>query len=195
MFVKADVSQEEDVQQLIDSIDDKYGRLDVCLNNAGIEGDRAVTHKYSTEAFDRVMAVNARSVFLCLKYEIPLMLETAGTEGSIVITSSSAGMCGMPEFCAYSASKHAVIGLARTAAAEYAGKIRINCINPATTDTPMIQRFTEKWPDWQAETNAAYPMGRIATAEEVAEAAVWMATKATFTTGQTLVIDGGLMCR
>eukprot|EP00882_Tetradesmus_deserticola_P016758 GHRQ01017917.1.p2 GENE.GHRQ01017917.1~~GHRQ01017917.1.p2 ORF type:complete len:102 (+),score=27.67 GHRQ01017917.1:1264-1569(+) len=100
----------------------------------------------------------------------------------------------MPEFSAYSCSKHALVGLMRSAAAEYAGKIRVNCINPATTDTPMVERFTQQWPEWQAKSNASHPIGRIATAQEVAEAAVWIASRATFMTGQTLVLDGGKMC-
>lgn len=135
-----------------------------------------------------------RGVFLCLKHEVPLKLATAGKEGSIVITSLTAGLQGMPEFAAYSCSKHALVGLMRSTAAEYAGRIPVNCINPATTDTPMVARFAQQWPDWQAETNASYPIGRIATAQEIAETAVWVATRATFMTGQTLVLDGGSMC-
>lgn len=195
VFIKADVSNEEDVKYMMQEVTAKFGRLDFCLNNAGIEGCRALVHEYPTDVFDRVMSVNVRGVFLCLKHQVPLMLQNADGPGAIVITSSTAGVNGMAEFSAYSASKHALVGLMRSTAAEYGPKdLRINCINPATTDTPMVARFASQWPEWQAATNASYPLGRIATAQEVAEAAVWICTKATFMTGQTLVMDGGASC-
>eukprot|EP00877_Chromochloris_zofingiensis_P004468 jgi/Chrzof1/14021/Cz08g21120.t1 len=192
-FIQTDVTDESSIRSMVDQVRSKYGRLDYAHNNAGIEGDRAKTHEYSTDMFDRVMAVNARGVWLCMKYEIPLMLDT-GNDGAIVNTSSTAGVMGMPEFSAYTASKHAIVGMAKSAAKEYAGKIRVNSINPGTTDTPMVQRFAEKWPDWQAATNASYPIARIAVPEEVAEGAVWLCTRATYMTGQTLVMDGGVTC-
>lgn len=203
---RTDVSQEKDVKQLMLHIRSIYGRLDYCFNNAGIEGDVALTADLSTDSWDKVMSVNARGVFLCLKHQIPLMLETAERQGAIVITSSTAGVSAVPFTCAYSAAKHAVVGMMRCAAAEYTPQgLRINCINPGPTDTPMVERFTAKFqPDTadipesvlnRAVAAGTTPLGRLATAQEVADAAVWLCTKATFMSGQTLLVDGGYSCR
>jgi len=134
-----------------------------------------------------------------MKYEIEQMLKQEKDPNcpfAIVNTSSTAGIRSMPEFSAYAASKHAIIGLTKSSAVEYAKDlIRINAIAPATTDTPMIERFITKWPELQEKINAAYPVGRICTPQEIAEAVVWLCSPlCSFLTGHVMVIDGGSTC-
>jgi NAD(P)-dependent dehydrogenase (short-subunit alcohol dehydrogenase family) len=195
------VSVAEDVERFVKETVQTFGRIDCCFNNAGIESERSPIHLFSEENFDKVMQVNCKSVFLCMKYEIQQMLQQQANEREkknycIVNTASTAGMHGMPEFCAYAASKWAIIGLTKTAALEYAkNNIRVNALCPATTQTPMVERFQQKWPEWQEKTNKSYPLGRIGMPAEMAEAVVWMCSEAcTWMTGHTLVIDGGQSC-
>ncbi|GBF95547.1 hypothetical protein Rsub_08528 [Raphidocelis subcapitata] len=166
LFVRTDVTEEAAVSALAEAVRSRYGALHFAAINAGVEGARAATHDYPTAAFDSVVAVNLRGSWLCLKHLLPLLLAAreAGRDPAVVVTSSTAGLSGMPEFAPYCATKHALIGLVRSAAREYAGR---------------------------AATNAGYPIGRIATAGEVAEAVVWLAAGATFSTGTALVLDGG----
>jgi len=192
----------------------KFGRLDGAVNAAGIEGARAPIHESTLENWDEVMDVNVKGVYLCMQAEILAMLSTAHSSAasgastlssvrtapidtlnfSIVNISSSAGQQGMPEFAAYSASKHAIIGLTRSAAKEYAAKgVRINAICPSTTDTPMVARFSERWPDWQAKQNSSFPVGRIGAPEEVAATASFLlSAECPMMTGSALTIDGAL---
>lgn len=190
LFVRADVAKEADVKNLIDATLRAYGRLDVAFNNAGIES--AVikpTHEQDDADFDRVFAINVKGVYLSLKHEIAAMLKTGG--GSIVNTSSVAGLIGMPGAGPYVASKHAVIGLTKNAALEYAKQgIRVNAVAPAAIETPMFDRFTEAVPrDFLA---SLHPIGRVGKPEEIADAVLWLSSpQSSFVTGQTITVDGG----
>jgi NAD(P)-dependent dehydrogenase (short-subunit alcohol dehydrogenase family) len=194
---RVDVANEPDVQNLVDAIVYRFGRLDYAHNNAGIGGDLAPVHEASRDNFDRVLAVNLIGVWLCLKYEARHMLAHGG--GAIVNTASLAGLIGFPSNVAYSASKHAVIGVTRTAALEYAQHgIRVNAVCPAFVQTPMVDQLIEAGgPRWSLERLAhMQPMGRIGTVEDVAEAVVWLCSDAAaFITGIALPLDGGTTAR
>ncbi|XP_066265084.1 2,5-dichloro-2,5-cyclohexadiene-1,4-diol dehydrogenase-like [Branchiostoma lanceolatum] len=212
LAVQVDVSNAASVQAMVDKTVKQFGRIDCALNNAGIEGAREKIVDYPVDMFDRVMNVNLKGMWLCVKYEVAQMLKQErvvsnpetwsdkpelcrfqGQRGSIVNTSSTAGLGAMPEFTPYCSSKWAIIGLTKTVAQEYAKEgIRVNAVCPATTDTPMRDRFEAHWPDWQAKTDASYPVGRVAAPEEVAEAVVWLCSDACpFATGEYLKIAGG----
>jgi NAD(P)-dependent dehydrogenase (short-subunit alcohol dehydrogenase family) len=190
-FVQCDVSDEMSVCDLIGQTVSRYGRLDVAFNNAGIEGVQSQTADCTAENFDRVMAVNLRGVWLCMREEIRQMLKQ-DEGGSIVNTSSVAGLIGFPNIPAYAASKHAVIGLTRTAALEYAkSKIRINALCPGAIETPMLQRFVGNGSEAREAILAAEPIGRVGSPEEVAGAVLWLCNSASFVTGTALPVDGG----
>jgi NAD(P)-dependent dehydrogenase (short-subunit alcohol dehydrogenase family) len=197
MFVRTDVISEGDVQALVKAACSAYGRLDIAFNNAGIgEGPNCPVHERPAESYDRVMNTNVRGVFLCLKYEIAAMLGYGG--GAIVNSSSVSGLVGFPGAAVYVASKHAVIGLTKSAALEYASRgIRINAIAPGGTDTPLLDRITGgSETEMRREFIGYHPMGRIGTPEEIAEAVLWLCSdKSSFATGHTLVIDGGWTVR
>jgi NAD(P)-dependent dehydrogenase (short-subunit alcohol dehydrogenase family) len=196
-FERADVSVEADVERLIAACVDAFGRLDFAHNNAGIGAPPAPLHESDRRAFDRVVAVNTVGVWLCLKHEARQMLRKGG--GAIVNTASLAGLIGFPLNVAYTASKHAVIGITRTAALEYARSgIRVNAVCPAFVMTPMVEGFIAADPrHFSAERLAGMqPMGRMGTTEEVAEAVVWLCSdKAAFITGIALPLDGGTTAR
>lgn len=199
-YFVVDVRDESSVQHLIAFTVEEFGDLHFAVNNAGIEGERAFIAETTVENWEKVMDTNAKGVFLCLKYELAQMkrqLRTGVSEKSrgyaVVNTASTAGQAGMPEFCAYSASKHAVISLTKTAAKEYAGdNIRVNAVCPSTTRTAMVERFSARWPVWQQRQNESIPMGRIGEPEEVAEAIAWLCTTgSSFVTGACITMDGG----
>jgi len=196
-FIKADVANEEQVEQLIDQTVDAFGRLDFAHNNAGIGAAMAPIHETSRESFEKVLAVNVVGVWLCLKYEARVMLRQGS--GAIVNTASLAGLIGFPNHVAYSTSKHAVIGITRTAALEYAqAGIRVNAVCPAFIHTPMVDSLVEAGGPAMSLERLAHmqPMGRIGTVEEVAEAVVWLCSaSAAFITGIPLPIDGGTTAR
>ena len=189
-FVQTDVSNEEQVKALIDTIITNEAHLDYAFNNAGIEGASAFTPDCTIENFDRVIAINLRGVWLCMKYEIPEMLKAGG---SIVNMASIAGLVGFQGSPAYVASKHGVIGLTKTAALEYAKQnIRVNAVCPGVIDTPMIERFAGGDSQRHAALENMHPIGRIGRPEEVAAAVVWLCSdEASFVTGIHLPIDGG----
>lgn len=190
-FIQCDVSDERSVCNMIGEAISRYGRLDAAFNNAGIEGAQSRTADCTVENFDRVIAVNLRGVWLCMREEIRHMLKQEGG-GSIVNTSSVAGLIGFPNIPAYAASKHAVIGLTKTAALEYAkSKIRINAVCPGAIETPMLQRFVSSGSEAREAILAAEPVGRIGATEEVAEAVLWLCNSARFVTGIALPVDGG----
>ena len=172
-----------------------YGRLDCAHNNAGISsGVRALTADYPEERWQQVIAVNLTGVWLCMKYEIPQMLSQGG--GTIVNTASIAGLIGGAGGAAYTASKHGVVGLTKTAALEYAQQgIRVNCVCPGYIQTPMTASNLSD-PERQAQIIAREPIGRVGTPEEVAEAVVWLCSDAaSFVTGHTMTVDGGYVAQ
>jgi NAD(P)-dependent dehydrogenase (short-subunit alcohol dehydrogenase family) len=196
-FFSADVRDERQVEDLIAACVDAFGRLDYAHNNAGIGERPAPLHETDRSAFERVLAVNLVGVWLCLKYEARYMLAHGG--GAIVNTASLAGLIGFPMNVAYSASKHAVIGITRTAALEYArAGIRVNAVCPAFIQTPMVDSLVELGgPRMSLERLATLqPMGRIGTPDEVAQAVIWLCSDAAaFVTGIALPIDGGTTAR
>jgi NAD(P)-dependent dehydrogenase (short-subunit alcohol dehydrogenase family) len=196
LFVEADVSQRADVARLLEATLAAFGRLDVAFNNAGIEGTLASTADCTEENFDRTLGVNLKGTWLCMREEIAQMLRQ-GEGGAIVNMSSVAGLVGFANLPAYVASKHGVIGLTRAAALEYAATgIRINAVCPGVIHTEMIDRVTGRDPAIEKQFVDLEPMGRMGTPEEIADAAVWLASSAaSFVTGHALAIDGGLVAR
>jgi NAD(P)-dependent dehydrogenase (short-subunit alcohol dehydrogenase family) len=193
LFVKTDVSKASEVETLIQKVVEKFGRLDVAFNNAGIEGTWAPIVRQSEEDFDRVINVNLKGVWLSIKYEIRQMLKQGGG-GAIVNMSSITGLVGSVGVAAYSASKHGVIGLTKTAALENAKSgIRINAVCPAFTETPMADRIF-RVPAVHKYILSCHPIGRLGKPTEIAEAVLWMCSdRASFMTGQSLVLDGGFL--
>jgi NAD(P)-dependent dehydrogenase (short-subunit alcohol dehydrogenase family) len=191
LFVRSDVASEADVRSLIQKTVESYGRLDIAFNNAGIEGFSKPLHEQSIEDFDRLMAINMRGMFLCMKYEIQQML-TQGS-GVIINNSSAVGLVGMAEFSPYVASKHAVMGLTRAAALDYAKQgIQINAVNPGFIATEIIDRFSSKNPAIEQQLASLVPMGRIGKPEEIAATVIFLCSAAaSYITGQSLVVDGG----
>jgi NAD(P)-dependent dehydrogenase (short-subunit alcohol dehydrogenase family) len=194
--MKADVSLSVDVRSLIEEVARAHGRLDFAHNNAGIEGELAKTADCSEENWDKVIATNLTSVWLCMKYEIAQMIRQG--RGAIVNTSSVYGLngCerGMP---AYAASKHGIIGLTKTAALEYAGSgIRVNAVCPGAVNTAFRERLVAKSKREECKDSERYPLGRIAEPREISDAVLWLCSdEASFITGTTMVIDGGLSAR
>ena len=189
--VRCDVTRGEDVQAALDQTVEAFGRLDYAFNNAGAEQQPKPTAEITEEEWDRIITINLRSVFLCLKYEIPLLLQHGG--GAIVNTSSGAGVKVFGRGAAYAAAKHGVIGLTKDAALDYAGaNIRINAICPGIIDTEMMDRFTEGTDEGRDRVIAQEPIGRMGRPEEIAAAVVWLCSDAaSFVTGHALVADGG----
>lgn len=193
-FFRCDVASETEVNALIQNAVDAYGGLDFAVNNAGIGGVLSPTDRYPLDSFERVMAVNCTGVFLCLKAELQVMLQAG--RGSIVNVSSVSGLVGFPYNLAYATSKHAVVGMTRTAALEYAKKnIRVNAVCPVFTMTPMVEGLLETvGPERGAAMEQGIPMKRFGQPEEIAEAIVWLCSDAaSFITGQALPIDGGMV--
>jgi len=189
--VRCDVTRAEDVQAAMAKTVEAFGRLDFAFNNAGIEPRKpAPTADYDEEEWNRILDINLRGVFLCMKHEIPLILKQGG--GAIVNTSSGAGVIGIKGSPAYTAAKHGVIGLTRAAALDYARRIRINAVCPGYIDTPMMSRFTGDTPEGRAKVIAEEPIGRMGKPEEIAAAVIWLCSDAAaFMIGHALVIDGG----
>ncbi|MHB8113917.1 MAG: glucose 1-dehydrogenase [Bellilinea sp.] len=193
-FVKTDVSNPSDCEELVKKTVEKYGRLDLACNNAGIGGEQNMTADYSIEGWQKVIGVNLSAVFYCMKYEIAEMLKAGG--GAIVNMASILGQVGFAGSPAYVAAKHGVIGLTRDAALEYAAKgIRINAIGPAFISTPLISAL-ESNPEAYNNLVALHPLGRLGKPEEVAELVVWLSSnRASYITGSYYPIDGGYLAR
>jgi NAD(P)-dependent dehydrogenase (short-subunit alcohol dehydrogenase family) len=192
LFVRADVSKAADVATLVEKVVERFGRLDVAFNNAGIEGVWVPISRQSEEDFDRTIDINLKGVWLCLKYEIRQMLKQGG--GAIVNMASIAGLAGSAGAAAYTASKHGVMGLTKAAALETARDgIRINAVCPAAIETPMAERLFGA-PQVRKYVLSCHPIGRFGRPAEIAEAVVWMCSdRASFMTGQSLVLDGGFL--
>jgi NAD(P)-dependent dehydrogenase (short-subunit alcohol dehydrogenase family) len=194
VFVRCNVVSADEVKALMESVIGHYGRLDCAFNNAGIEIEQDKLADGKEEVFDSIMDVNVKGVWQCMKYEIPLMLANGG--GAIVNTASVAGLGAAPKMSIYSASKHAVLGLTRSAAVEYGKKgIRINAVCPAVIDTEMFRRAAALDPRKAEFAAAMHPVGRIGKAEEIASAVLYLCSEgAGFTTGIALPVDGGATC-
>ena len=193
--LQADVSKAAEVEAMVAAVVETYGRLDCAFNNAGIEGALASTADYTEADWAPVIAVNLTGVWLCMKYEVPRMLETGG--GAIVNTSSAAGLLGAPRMPAYVASKHGVVGLTKTAALEYAKSgVRVNAVCPGVIDTSMVGRLKERRPRMFEKIVRGEPIGRIGQPEEIAETAVWLCSDAaSFVTGHAMSVDGGIVAQ
>ncbi|PWB35993.1 short chain dehydrogenase [Pseudomonas sp. SDI] len=191
IFVACNVTLDADVKHVIARTLEVYGRLDYAFNNAGIEIEQGRLAEGSEAEFDAIMGVNVKGVWLCMKHQLPVLLAQGG--GAIVNTASVAGLGAAPKMSIYSASKHAVIGLTKSAAIEYAKKqIRVNAVCPAVIDTDMFRRAYEADPRKAEFAAAMHPVGRIGTVEEIASAVLYLCSDgAAFTTGQALAVDGG----
>lgn len=190
--VKCDVTRTEDVKVALEKTIEAFGRLDFAFNNAGIEPRNAApTAEYEEEEWNRIIDINLRGVFLCMKHEIPLILKQG--RGAIVNTSSGAGIIGIKGSPAYTAAKHGVIGLTKAAALDYASQnIRVNAVCPGYIDTPMMGRFTGGTDEGRAKVIAQEPVGRMGKPEEIAAAVIWLCSDAAaFVVGHAMVIDGG----
>jgi NAD(P)-dependent dehydrogenase (short-subunit alcohol dehydrogenase family) len=195
-FKRTDVLAAAEIEALVNHAVKTYGGLDLAFNNAGIEGEVQATLVDQTEAnYDAVMDINVKGVWLSMKYEIPRMLERGG--GAIVNCSSVAGLIGFPGIGIYIASKHAVIGLTKTAALEFSAQgIRVNAVNPAVIDTEMVDRLAMGMNMKKDDLTTLHPIGRIGRVEEVAEAVLWLCSgKSSFVTGHSLIVDGGFTAR
>ena len=195
LFVKADMAIAADIIALHQQLIEKYGRLDIACNNAGIEGEQAPTELCTLENFDRVIGINLRGVFVCMQEQIKLM--RPNKKGAIVNMASIAGLVGFPGSPAYCASKAAVIQLTKVAALECAeDNIRVNAICPGVIATPMIDRVTHKDPATEQQYAAMHPMNRMGTPQEIADTVVFLSSsQAGFITGQALAVDGGFVSR
>jgi NAD(P)-dependent dehydrogenase (short-subunit alcohol dehydrogenase family) len=190
-FVRTDVSVPADVAAMVQHAVDTYGGLDCAHNNAGIAAPMAPLADYPDDGWDRTIAVMLTGVYLCMKAEIPRLLERGG--GAIVNTASGVGLVGYPGQAAYTASKHGVIGLTKVAALDYGAQgVRVNAVCPGTASTPMVDQAIEHDPAIDQYLKTLHPIGRIGQASEIAEAAVWLCTPAaSFVLGVALPVDGG----
>ncbi|MFL9946319.1 SDR family oxidoreductase [Paraburkholderia agricolaris] len=193
--MQCDVAVEMQVKALIESTVARFGRLDAAFNNAGVNSPFAETADASSEEFDRVMAVNLRGVWNCMKYELRQMRDQGN--GAIVNCSSIGGLVGTPGRAIYRASKHGVLGLTRSAALEYASRgININAVCPGVIETPMVTGMLEREPEAMRELIKEQPIGRLGRAEEIASAVVWLCSPAaSFIVGHALAVDGGFTAR
>ena len=190
-FETADITKPGDVERVLDFIERDVGPLDGEFNNASITQDAYPVDELPEAVFDEVLSINVKGTWRCLRAELAAMKPRG--RGAIVNTSSIAGVRGFPGLAAYSASKHAILGLTRSAALDAAAwGIRVNCLCPGTTRTPMMEQQMRTRPGGEQITLARIPLGRIATPAEQAQAAAWLLSdRASFVTGEELVVDGG----
>lgn len=190
-FVRTEVSRAADVEALVATAVASFGRLDCAFNNAGINVEHGPLTECSEEQWDRILAVNLKGIFLCMKYEIPELRRAGG--GAIVNNASVLGLSGSRGAPAYVASKHGIVGLTRAAARDHAGEgVRVNAVCPGTIQTPMYLRREGSDAEHDAHIAAGIPLGRLGQPEDVAEAVLWLCSdRASFVTGHALVVDGG----
>lgn len=191
-FVRVNVASADSVENFVAQVIERYGALHGAVNNAGVGGDLTASHELSEKSWDFVMNVNAKGVWLCMKYELPHMLENGG---AIVNVASVAGLIAMRNNLVYTASKHAVIGMTKAVAAEYARyNIRANALCPGFTDTQMVGNIDELAPGLVNKLLKAVPMRRLGNVSEIAEGALFLLSdRSTFITGHSLVLDGGIL--
>jgi A-factor type gamma-butyrolactone 1'-reductase (1S-forming) len=191
LYVQTDVCDERQVANLVDTAVQRFGRLDAAFNNAGSFGAFSELHEDTVENFDHVVATNLRGTWLCTKHEIRAMLQRDG--GAIVNCASVAGHIGHGQSAIYSATKHAVIGLSKSAALQYARRgIRVNVVSPGSTDTPMLRAIYTSEEQLRARALRA-PLGRIGLPSEIARAVLWLCSPlSSYVTGQAIPVDGGV---
>ncbi len=193
ILVHADVSKPEDTQAMVAQAVEAFGSLDCAFNNAGISGgrDRHLTADYLEEDWDRVISINLKGVWLCMKAEIPKMVEQGG--GAIVNTASIMGLIASPGSVAYMAAKHGVVGLTKAAALEYAtAGVRVNAVCPGYINTPLVRPLFDTHEGFEERVVSRHPLGRLGEPSEIAEAVVWLSSdSASFVTGHSMPVDGG----
>ncbi len=194
-FLSCDVTQEEQVQKAVQQCVERHGAIHIAVNNAGVEGNPRELAALGLDEFQEVMDVNVTGTFLCMKYVIPALRQAGG--GSLVNIASVLGELGMEGLAPYVASKHAVIGLTKTAALEEAQSgVRVNAVSPGAVNTDMLWRTMKDSEEAFREISSLHPMGRVATPEEIAEAVLWLSSDASrFVTGQVIKVDGGFSAR
>jgi NAD(P)-dependent dehydrogenase (short-subunit alcohol dehydrogenase family) len=195
-FVAADVADEDGVRAVAEAAVSAFGRIDCAANCAGVGGGHATTHEYPVEDWDRIVAVNLRGTWLAMRAEIEAMLANGGG-GAIVNVASTLALRGSPFGSPYSASKHGVLGLTRTAAIEYAPRgIRVNAVCPGAIDTPMMDKTFARFPGFREALTGFVPLNRMGSAAEVAGAIAWLCSDAaSFVTGEGITVEGGLLAR
>lgn len=194
LAVTGSVALEADIQRALALTMETFGRLDYAFNNAGIEQVPTPLPLQTVEEFDALFDVNVKGVWLCMKHEIPLMLQSGG--GAIVNDSSASGLHGTKMMPLYSAAKHAVLGLTKSVALEYAKQgIRVNAVCPGAVTTPGYEKFVARDAVLKAAIENVHPMGRVGDADEVAAAVLYLCRDATFTTGSWILTDGGRMAQ
>jgi NAD(P)-dependent dehydrogenase (short-subunit alcohol dehydrogenase family) len=194
-FVRADLSRTDDITDLFSEIARSFDRLDCAFNNAGIAGTLASTTECTEDDWDVAMNINLKSVWLCMKHEIGMMLKQGG--GSIVNTASAAGLVGLPGALAYTVAKHGIVGLTRTAALEYVTQgVRVNAVAPSFVGTPLTAGVNARYPEFVQKAFALQPIGRVGTPEEIGEAVAWLCSdRASFVTGVAFSADGGYVAQ
>jgi NAD(P)-dependent dehydrogenase (short-subunit alcohol dehydrogenase family) len=203
IFVQADVTKEADVEAMVDKVVSVFGRLDIAFNNAGTLGENPSLIEQTEAEYDRTMNVNVKGVWLSMKYEIAQMLKqgsgsfASGGTMCIINTASTGGVVAFPSVPLYTASKHAVVGLTKAAALQYAkAGIRINVVAPAVIETDMIEAATGGQDEAKAYLAGLHPIGRVGTPLEVANAVLFLSSDlASFVTGETLMVDGGYVAQ